>query len=156
MRPNSNQQASNSDEPKSVSTDVFSPAKRSQIMASVKGANTKPEIFVRSQLHRAGFRFRLHHKDLPGRPDIVLPRLRTVVFVHGCFWHGHPGCKHAALPKGNLEYWTQKIGRNVERDQRTRQQLAEDGWNVEVLWGCEIKSELPSLIERLNSRSATL
>lgn len=140
----------------SVSADVFDPVKRSQIMACVKGANTKPEVSARSQLHRAGFRFRLHRKDLPGRPDIVLPGLRTVIFVHGCFWHGHPGCKHAALPKGNLGYWTKKIGRNVERDKTNQERLAADGWNVEVLWECEIKRELPKLIERLQVRRMAL
>lgn len=125
-------------------------------MASVKGKNTKPEIYVRSQLHQAGFRFRLHRKDLSGRPDIVLPYLRTVIFVHGCFWHGHTACKHSALPKGNLDYWTKKIGRNIERDKTNQERLADDGWKIEILWECEIKRELPELIERLKAQRVAL
>ncbi len=111
-------------------------------MRRVKSANTKPEMRVRRWLHARGFRFRLHRKDLPGKPDIVLPKYRTVIFVHGCFWHGHPGCKAADLPASNREYWEAKIGRNVERDRRTRRLLREQGWRVMVVWECKL-GELP-------------
>ena len=133
-------------------TDIHSPAKRSEIMSRVKSKNTKPEVLVRSQLHRAGLRFRLHRKDLPGRPDIVMPSLRTVILVHGCFWHQHPGCKKTAIPKQNAEFWEAKLLRNVERDRSNREQLEAMGWNVEVLWQCRLKADVPELIERLQAR----
>ena len=121
--------------------DVFSKEKRSWVMRRVKGQNTKPELYIRSKLHRRGYRFRLHRKDLPGKPDIVLPGRKTVVFVHGCFWHGHPGCKHADLPASNRAYWEEKIGRNVARDARRRRELEELGWRVLVVWECEHRNE---------------
>jgi DNA mismatch endonuclease (patch repair protein) len=115
-------------------------------MSQVKGKNTKPEVLVRSLLHRLGYRFRLHRKNLPGRPDIVLPKYRTVIFVHGCFWHQHPGCKRAALPKQNTDFWLQKLRTNAERDEQTLRALAELGWKTVVLWTCELKD-----IEKLTS-----
>ncbi len=121
--------------------DVFSKEKRSWIMRQVKGRNTKPELVVRRWLHAHGYRFRLHRKDLPGKPDIVLPKHRTVVFVHGCFWHGHPGCKHAALPTSNREYWETKIGRNIDRDKRNRRELRKAGWRVVTIWECRTRDE---------------
>jgi len=120
--------------------DVFSKKKRSWIMGRVKSENTRPEMRVRRRLHALGFRFRLHRKDLPGRPDLTLPKRRTVIFVHGCFWHSHPGCKHAALPASNRQYWERKIDRNVERDLENQKLLAEQGWRVLVLWECRIKT----------------
>lgn len=121
---------------------------RSDIMRAVKRAHTKPEIIVRKALHALGLRFRLHRRDLPGSPDIVLPRLRTAVFVHGCFWHRHPGCRYATTPKSRQEYWLPKFEANVERDARKEAQLRELGWHVLVIWECETKS-LKALETRL-------
>ncbi len=124
-----------------VGTDVFTPEKRSEVMSLVRSKNTKPELFVRSLLHRMGYRFRLHRKDLPGKPDIVLPKYRAVIFVHGCFWHQHPGCKKATLPKQNAEFWKDKLEGNVRRDEQARHRLEEAGWRVLVVWECEAKSD---------------
>lgn len=121
---------------------------RSDIMRAVKRAHTKPEIIVRQALHALGLRFRLHRRDLPGSPDIVLPRLRTVIFVHGCFWHRHPGCRYATTPKSRQEYWLPKFEANVERDAGKEAQLRELGWRVAVIWECETKS-LEALEARL-------
>lgn len=129
-------------------TDTFTPEARSHIMASIKSRDTKPEMRVRSALHAAGFRFRLHRPDLPGKPDLVLPRFRTAVFVNGCFWHGHT-CGKAALPTSNSDYWAKKIGRNQERDRRNCEALADLGWNVVVIWECDLRSQTQALIEEL-------
>lgn len=118
--------------------DVFTKVERSRVMRRVKSADTKPEMRVRRWLHAQGFRFRLHRKDLPGKPDIVLPKHKTVILVHGCFWHGHPGCKAADLPASNREYWERKIGRNTERDERNRRLIEKLGWRVVVVWECEL------------------
>ena len=128
--------------------DVFTEEERSRVMRRVKGADTKPEMRVRRWLHAQGFRFRLHRKDLPGKPDIVLPKYKTVVFVHGCFWHGHPGCKASDLPASNREYWVAKIGRNVERDRRNQRLLRKQGWRVIVVWECKL-AELPKKLRGL-------
>jgi DNA mismatch endonuclease (patch repair protein) len=113
---------------------------RSAIMRSVKSRDTKPEMAVRRFVHSLGYRFRLHRKSLPGNPDIVFPRLRKVVFVHGCFWHGHECARGARVPKSNREYWTAKIARNRERDQRNRILLQDEGWGVFIMWECQINS----------------
>jgi DNA mismatch endonuclease, patch repair protein len=121
-------------------TDVFDKRKRSWVMSRVKGKNTKPEIFVRSLLHRLGYRFTVNgpkNRKLPGKPDIVLPKYETVVFVHGCFWHGHRGCKHYRIPKSRTEWWTEKIESNRRRDLRNLALLESRGWNVVVLWTCQ-------------------
>ncbi|WP_144930201.1 MULTISPECIES: very short patch repair endonuclease [unclassified Pseudomonas] len=115
---------------------------RSEIMRSVKSQNTTPELLIRSLLHRLGFRFRLHRKNLPGSPDIVLPRYRAVIFVHGCFWHRHPGCRLATTPKSRQDYWLPKFMANVERDLRNTKALQEMGWQVIVVWECEIKENV--------------
>ena len=122
-------------------TDVFDPAKRSQVMARVKGQNTSPELKVRKLLTAMGARYRLHRKDLPGAPDIVLPGRRLAVFVHGCFWHGHDCARGARVPKQNRDYWEAKIGRNRARDQRTQAELEAFGWTPLILWECELKDE---------------
>ncbi len=128
--------------------DVFSKEDRSRIMGAVKGKNTKPEVKVRSILHRLGYRFRLHRKDLPGKPDIVLPKYRTVIFVHGCFWHRHPRCRYASTPATNVEFWEDKFKANVERDKRNAKDLKKLGWKVMVVWQCELKNE-DKLIRKL-------
>ncbi len=118
--------------------DIFTTEKRSQVMSLVKSKDTKPELKVRSALHSLGFRFRLHRKDLPGCPDIVLPMYRTVVFVHGCFWHQHKGCRKAKLPKQNARFWAAKLRRNARRDVEVRNQLRALGWKVVILWECRL------------------
>jgi DNA mismatch endonuclease (patch repair protein) len=120
--------------------DRFTPSQRSALMSKVRGKNTRPEERVRSILHHLGFRFRLHRKDLPGTPDIVLPKYRTVIFVHGCFWHRHPGCKKASMPQTNKEFWERKLARNVERDAVVSEKLTRIGWRVLVVWECELKN----------------
>ena len=129
--------------------DTLSPSHRSWNMSRIRGRNTTPELKVRSALHRAGFRFRLHRRDLPGTPDIVLPRFRTVIFVHGCFWHRHEGCKFAYIPKSRIEFWEEKFSRNMERDRRKILQLQQAGWNVEIIWECET-TDMVSLSKRLD------
>jgi DNA mismatch endonuclease (patch repair protein) len=118
--------------------DIVSPAERSRMMAGIKGRNTKPEVFLRKLLHRAGFRFRLHRKDLPGRPDIVLPKYKTAIFVNGCFWHGHRDCKHFRLPKSRTDFWKSKIESNIVRDERNEALVREYGWNSITIWECEL------------------
>lgn len=110
--------------------------KRSALMARVKGRDTQPELLVRRWLHRAGYRFRLHRRNLPGCPDIVMPRHRIAVFVHGCFWHRHPGCSRASMPRTRRSFWEAKFTRNVERDTVVRRTLEQDGWHVVVVWEC--------------------
>ena len=119
--------------------DTVSPEERSRIMSHVKGRDTTPEKRVRSLLHSMGYRFRLQRADLPGKPDIVLPKFKTVIFVNGCFWHRHPGCKRATLPKSNAEFWRQKLEKNVARDRRNIQTLKDLGWYVLIIWECELK-----------------
>jgi DNA mismatch endonuclease, patch repair protein len=109
-------------------------------MAKVGPKDTKPEVIVRKMIHSFGYRFRLHRRDLPGTPDIVLPKLHKAIFVHGCFWHRHQGCPKASTPKTRVEFWTEKFKNNVERDQRKERQLRLDGWDVEVIWECETQN----------------
>jgi DNA mismatch endonuclease (patch repair protein) len=130
--------------------DVFSKEQRSRVMAKVRGENTSPEMAVRSLIHRMGYRYRLHRKDLPGKPDIVLPRHKKIIFVHGCFWHQHAGCKAADRPASNTEYWTKKLDRNIERDKSNQQKLEELGWQVLVVWECQIKDRA-ALTQRLSA-----
>ncbi len=128
--------------------DIFSTEKRSRIMATVHGQNTKPERVVRCTLHKLGYRFRIHRKDLPGKPDIVLPKHHTAIFVHGCFWHQHPGCRKATYPQSNADFWRNKLDGNVSRDARSQTLLSEKGWKVIVIWECEVKNTV-LLEERL-------
>jgi len=133
--------------------DTFSLEKRSDIMRLVHSTDTAPEKKVRSLLHRLGFRGRLHRRDLPGKPDIVLPKHLAVVFVHGCFWHRHPGCPRATTPASRQEFWQPKFKRTVERDKKNQEELFQRGWNVVVVWECETKdlSNLAAnLLELLN------
>lgn len=128
--------------------DVFTPDKRSWVMRRVRTKNTRPELVVRSALHSLGFRFRLHRKDLPGQPDIVLPRHWAVIFVHGCFWHGHAGCRASARPTTNVEFWDEKLDGNIERDRLRVIALQEAGWRVLVMWECEA-DETGLLVDKL-------
>lgn len=134
--------------------DVVDKATRSRMMAGVRGKDTKPELIVRSYLHRHGFRYRLHVKDLSGKPDIVLPKYRAVVFVHGCFWHQHPGCKYAVMPSNNKEFWKKKLEGNVTRDKENLKALAEAGWHCLVIWECEASDSkrLNKLVSDLHSQ----
>ncbi len=109
-------------------------------MSQIKSKDTKPEMIVRSTLHKSGYRFRLHRKDLPGKPDIILPKYRTVIFIHGCFWHRHKGCKYCYKPKSNIEKWQKKFEGNIARDEKVQSELREMEWKVIVIWECEVKS----------------
>jgi DNA mismatch endonuclease (patch repair protein) len=130
-------------------TDHLTKSKRSWNMSQIRSTNTRPELVVRSLLHSLGYRFRLHKKDLPGKPDIVLKRFKTVVFCHGCFWHQHVGCKRASSPKTNQDYWLPKLKRNRERFDLVKNMLIELGWKVIVVWECETK-DIDSLKIKLN------
>ena len=121
--------------------DSFNSAHRSWNMSRIKSRDTSPELKVRSILHRMGYRFRLHRKDLPGKPDIVLPKYRAVIFVHGCFWHRHFDCKYAYTPKSNIEFWEKKFSKNIERDLRNKRLLQEQGWSVIVVWECQVNKQ---------------
>ena len=130
-------------------TDHLTPSHRSWNMSRIHSKNTKPEKIVRSMLFSMGFRFRINRKDLPGKPDIVLPRYKTVIFVHGCFWHRH-NCKDATMPKSNTDFWEKKFSANVERDKRVKVELKDLGWRVITVWSCELK-DMETLKQRLVS-----
>lgn len=119
--------------------DVHSPETRSYNMSCIRGKDTKPEELVRKYLFAQGFRYRKNVARLPGKPDIVLPKYKTVIFVNGCFWHGHAGCRYFVWPKNNAEFWQKKIGDNIERDERNYKLLSKQGWNVIVVWECTLK-----------------
>ena len=133
--------------------DVVSPAKRSQMMSGIRGKNSLPEMLVRKALFAMGHRFRLHRRDLPGTPDIAMPGRKIAIFVHGCFWHAHQGCKYAKIPSTRTEFWTAKLQSNVDRDRRAADKLAEMGWRVLNVWECStrdpgIAAGLPEAIGR--------
>ena len=130
--------------------DRMSKEARSRVMSRIRKTDTKPELRVRSLLHWMGYRFRLHRRDLPGTPDIVLPKHRAVIFVHGCFWHQHPGCKLAKVPKSRLDYWGPKLRRNVERHERAVSELTARGWRTLTIWECETQQH-PRLEQRLRT-----
>jgi DNA mismatch endonuclease (patch repair protein) len=130
-----------------IVTDRLTPKMRSWNMSRIKGKNTKPEVVVRSLLHRMGFRFRLHVRHLPGRPDVVLTRWNLVVFVHGCFWHRHPKCRFAYTPKSRKTFWLSKLEGNVSRDKRAIAALKRLGWKTLVVWECELHD-----LERVSAR----
>ena len=119
---------------------------RSRNMSAIKSKNTKPEIIVRKLLHSMGYRFRLHKKDLPGSPDIVLPKYKTVIFVHGCFWHRHENCKYATTPKTRKEFWEKKFRENINRDNLNQANLALKGWKIIIIWECQLKGDIKKLI----------
>ncbi len=139
-------------------TDVHEPEIRSYNMSQIKGKDTTPEIIVRKYLHANRFRFRLHSKDLPGKPDIVLRKYNTVIFINGCFWHGHEGCKYFVIPKTRTQWWLDKINRNRAKDIENFQHLKKRGWRIITIWECELKKErylntLEALIENLLAKS---
>lgn len=128
--------------------DVHSPEQRSYNMSRIKSKDTKPELVVRKWLWSQGYRYRLHRKDLPGRPDIVFQRQRKAVFVHGCFWHKHD-CRYFKWPRTNREFWKNKINENVRRDQKNYQELIADGWSYYIVWECELKDENTTVLDKL-------
>ena len=137
--------------------DVHSPETRSYNMSRIKGKDTKPEMIVRKFLFSKGFRYRLHVKSLPGKPDIVLPKYKTVIFIHGCFWHGHDGCKYFVVPKTRTEWWLNKIIGNISNDNRNNELLKLEGWRVLIIWECDLKpnkryGSLNSLLQFLKPR----
>jgi DNA mismatch endonuclease (patch repair protein) len=121
--------------------DIFNKEKRSAIMSRIRSSNTNPEIRVRQILHRLGYRFRLHRRDLPGTPDIVLPAYDSVILVHGCFWHRHEGCSDASMPKTRIRFWKTKFGENTTRDSKKSAALRALGWKVFIVWECELRDE---------------
>ncbi len=129
--------------------DHLSKERRSWNMSRIKGQNTTPELKLRSCLHRLGFRFRIHDTKLPGKPDIVLAKYRTAVFVHGCFWHRHDGCKHTSTPKSNQSFWLEKFRRTLDRDQQNVKALNNLGWQVLIVWECEINSDASQAAQQI-------
>lgn len=141
--------------------DVHSPEVRSYNMSRIKGKNTKPELIVRKHLFSKGYRYRLHDKKLAGRPDIVLSKYKTVIFINGCFWHGHPGCRYFVIPKTRTQWWTGKINKNISNDEININKLEDDGWKVISIWECELKplsvsATLLLLIESLQINARVL
>jgi DNA mismatch endonuclease, patch repair protein len=130
--------------------DIYPEKKRSEVMSKISGRDTKPEIYIRKFLFSKGFRYRIDDKRYPGRPDIVLPKFKTVIFIHGCFWHSHTGCKASKLPETRKEFWEKKINDNKLRDQRNIEALKNQGWDVIVIWQCEIKN-IAGRIKRFES-----
>ena len=123
-------------------TDVHSKETRSFNMSKIRSKDTKPELLVRRFLHGLGFRYKLHVKDLPGKPDLVLPKYKVVIFVHGCFWHGHTGCKYFVIPKTRTDWWSDKIAKNKAKDKSSVEKLIELGWKIIEVWECELKSTM--------------
>lgn len=132
--------------------DIYSGEKRSEIMRSIRSKDTLPERMLRSELHKRGYRFRLHLASLPGKPDIVFSRYKTVIFVHGCFWHRHLGCKRNSMPKSNQSFWIEKFNANCERDCEDAQSLKRLGWKVITLWECEIEKDIAAVVKSICSQ----
>jgi DNA mismatch endonuclease, patch repair protein len=126
-------------------------SKRSFTMSRIRNINTQPEIKLRSELFKKGFRFRIHKKGLPGKPDIVLSKYHTAIFVHGCFWHQHENCKNCFVPKTRLEYWLPKLKSNAERDKKNIFDLTKQGWKVVVVWECEIRNKLEKIVSKIEA-----
>ena len=129
--------------------DVLTPEQRRKNMSRIRGKDTRPEVTLRSMLHKAGFRFRLHYKKLSGKPDIVLPKYRTAIFVHGCFWHRHAGCRFASTPRTRSEFWQKKFQETVARDARNRKEIAKSGWQVVTVWECELNHDPQNVLSYL-------
>ena len=131
-------------------TDIVDKKTRSRMMSHIRGKDTKPELVLRTALHKRGLRYRLHVQGLPGKPDLVFPRYRAVIFVNGCFWHRHSGCRYASVPSSNSEFWKEKFEQNVTRDRYNRKMLLEAGYRVLVVWECETRANcLDQLVERV-------
>lgn len=126
--------------------DIWSKQKRSEVMSKIRGENTKPEMILRSELFKNGFRFKIHNKDLPGKPDLVLPKYKTVIFVHGCFWHYHKNCSEGRIPDSNSMYWQEKLLKNIRRDQVNKKKLQNLGWKVLTYWECEIEKDINKIV----------
>lgn len=135
--------------------DSLSLEKRSWNMSRIKGKDTEPELIVRSLLHKAGYRFRLHRNDLPGKPDLTLPKYKTVIFVHGCFWHRHEGCKLSYVPKTRTDFWQKKFASNIRRDKKNIKELEILGWRVITVWECETKNTETIIEKLINSLKAS-
>ncbi len=129
--------------------DIWSEKKRREVMSKIRGENTKPEMILRSALFRKGFRFRVHKKDLSGRPDIVLPKYHSVIFVHGCFWHYHKKCNEGRIPSTNSKFWEEKLERNIKKDANNIKALKKESWKVFVIWECEIEKQFEKTFKRL-------
>lgn len=135
--------------------DVHSPATRSFNMSRIRGKNTVPELALRSLLHRAGYRFRLHRDNLPGRPDIVLPGSKVAVYVHGCYWHRHMGCRYNTMPSSNVDFWRSKFERTVERDRENIEAITSAGWRPVIVWECELRASPDAALSRIGDAIAT-
>lgn len=136
--------------------DVHDAKTRSFNMSRIRATDTKPEMLVRRFLHANGFRYKLHDKTLPGKPDIVLPKYKTVIFIHGCFWHGHTGCRYFVVPKTRTEWWLNKIDRNRENDNKAIEHLQKEGWKIIIVWECDLKKDkaeqmLKSLVKEISN-----
>ncbi|MBN2572335.1 MAG: DNA mismatch endonuclease Vsr [Ignavibacteriales bacterium] len=129
--------------------DIWTSEKRSEVMSKIRSKNTKPELLIRSELYKLGYRFRLHQKNLPGKPDIVLKKYSTVIFIHGCFWHYHKKCRDGKIPNSNIEYWKNKLINNSKRDKKHKSQLKKIGWHVITIWECEIKNDITKQILKI-------
>lgn len=129
--------------------DIWPKGKRSEVMSKIRSKNTKPEMILRSNLFKAGFRFRLHEKDLPGKPDIVLPKYHTVIFVQGCFWHLHKGCQEGRIPLSNIDYWKKKLHKNVLKDKQNKIACEHLGWKVIIVWECQIEKHLDVTLSKI-------
>jgi DNA mismatch endonuclease (patch repair protein) len=129
--------------------DIWSKEKRSQVMSKIRSKDTKPEKLLRSSLHNAGFRFRINLKDLPGKPDIVLPKYNAIIFVHGCFWHYHADCREGRIPDTNTAFWKNKLQKTVARDKKNKDSLEKIGWRVLVIWECEIEMQTKETVRRV-------
>ncbi len=127
--------------------DIWDKKKRSEVMSHIRSKDTKPERILRSALHKRGYRFRIHRKDLPGKPDIVLPKYQTVIFVHGCFWHYHADCREGRIPHTNTKFWKEKLSKTVNRDKEHQKVLQEIGWKVMVFWECEVENKLQEVLK---------
>lgn len=132
--------------------DIWSKEKRSEVMSKIKGKDTKPELVLRSKLFKLGFRFRVHQKNLPGKPDIVLSKYKTIIFVHGCFWHYHSDCKEGRIPSTNSTFWSTKLEKNVIRDRRNIETLGQMGWHVMIVWECEIEKNLENSLLKITQQ----
>ncbi|WP_158749971.1 very short patch repair endonuclease [Acidobacterium sp. S8] len=130
-------------------TDNFDSAKRSSVMAAIHSKDTKPELIVRRAVYALGFRYRLHAKDVPGKPDLVFRKMRKAIFVHGCFWHRHPGCSRASMPKTRAEFWQEKFEKNVNRDKQVKRELRKNRWRTLTIWQCELRDP-DGVVKRLS------